>query len=109
MSPPVSIVALGWHETFLSALKTLLVGNLKILFCSYMIVLWHTLWHGGWRTSPETHKRWGRQESRPESKHNGGVEKRVKGDKKSYKRALGTFLGDVKGRVWIKRTGTRVM
>ncbi|GFT27780.1 hypothetical protein TNCV_3543181 [Trichonephila clavipes] len=38
-------------------------------------------------------------------KPNVGVEKRVKRDKSHTKRALGTFLGDVKGRVWIKGGG----
>ncbi|GFW55955.1 hypothetical protein TNCV_5134101 [Trichonephila clavipes] len=40
-------------------------------------------------------------------KPNVGVEKRVKRDTSHTKRTVGTFLGDLKSRVWIKRRGDK--
>ncbi|GFX51499.1 hypothetical protein TNCV_1328341 [Trichonephila clavipes] len=95
-------------KPFLSALKTLLVGNLKnfILFI-----------HDGSQENFEEnfdrdpkHNAWGipadgAADRNRDPKPNVGVEKRVKRDTSHTKRTVGTFLGDLKSRVWIKGGG----
>ncbi|GFX30885.1 hypothetical protein TNCV_4145931 [Trichonephila clavipes] len=96
----------GGMKHFLSALKNLLVGNLK-----NFILFIHDGSQENFDRDPK-HNGGGRpadfaSNRNRDPKPNGGVEKRVKRDKSHTKRALGTFLGDVKGRVWIKRRGDK--
>ncbi|GFV27157.1 hypothetical protein TNCV_3615651 [Trichonephila clavipes] len=100
----------GGMKPFLSALKKLLVGNLKI-FILFIHDGSQENFEENFDRDPK-HNGGGRpadvaSNRNRDPKHNVGVEKRVKRNKSHTKRTVGTFLWDLKSRVWIKRRGDK--